>query len=232
MENGEITQEGTYEVLLQSGTAFEQLVNAHRDSKTTLGSQDRGKGAEEPGTFLQNQIRMIPQNSEAEISEANLMSVQLTEEEKRELGEAGLKPYKDYVSVSKGCFLLVLLILAQCAFVILQCLATYWLAIAIQSSQFSVVLVVGVYAVMAAASCLFAYIRSLLAAHFGLKASREFFSGLMDSLFRAPMLFFDSTPTGRIMTRVGKLFRIYRLLPVDILGNVIADYVLNCAGFV
>ncbi|CAD6272620.1 unnamed protein product [Miscanthus lutarioriparius] len=201
MENGEITQEGTYEVLLQSGTAFEQLVNAHRDSKTTLGSQDRGKGAEEPGTFLQNQIQMIPQNSEAEISDANLLSVQLTEEEKRELGEAGLKPYKDYVSVSKGRFLLVLLILAQCAFVILQCLATYWLAIAIQSRQFSVVLVVGVYAVMAAASCLFAYIRSLLAAHFGLKASREFFSGFMDSLFRAPMLFFDSTPTGRIMTR-------------------------------
>lgn len=201
MENGEITQEGTYEVLLQSGTAFEQLVNAHRDSKTTLGSQDRGKGVEQPGTF-QKQIPMILQNSEAEISDTNLLSIQLTEEEKRELGEAGLKPYKDYVSVSKGCFLLVLIILAQCAFVILQCLATYWLAIAIQSYQFSVVVVVGVYAVMAAASCLFAYIRSLLAAHFGLKASREFFSGFMDSLFRAPMLFFDSTPTGRIMTRV------------------------------
>uniref|UniRef100_A0A0A8Y002 ABC transmembrane type-1 domain-containing protein n=1 Tax=Arundo donax TaxID=35708 RepID=A0A0A8Y002_ARUDO len=54
---------------------------------------------------------------------------------------------------------------------------------------------------MATASCLFAYIRSLLAAHFGLKASKEFFSGFMDSVFKAPMLFFDSTPTGRIMTQ-------------------------------
>jgi hypothetical protein len=35
MERGEITQEGNYEELLQSGTAFEQLVNAHKDSKTT-----------------------------------------------------------------------------------------------------------------------------------------------------------------------------------------------------
>ncbi|CAN6354014.1 unnamed protein product [Urochloa humidicola] len=201
MENGEITQEGTYQELLQAGTAFEQLVNAHRDSKTPLDTQDRGKGAKEPGTF-RYQIQMIPQNSEAEMSTGNLLSVQLTEEEKRELGEAGLKPYKDYVSVSKGWFLLVLIILAQCAFVVLQCLATYWLAIAVQNHQFSVAVVIGVYAVMATASCLFAYIRSLLAAHFGLKASREFFSGLMDSVFKAPMLFFDSTPIGRIMTRV------------------------------
>jgi len=201
MENGEITQEGTYQELLQSGTAFEQLVNAHKNSKTPLDSQGHGKEAKKPGTF-QYQIPMIPQNSEAEISTGNLLSVQLTEEEKRERGEAGLKPYKDYVSVSKGWFLLVLIILAQCAFVVLQCLATYWLAIAVQNHQFSVVVVVGVYAAMATASCLFAYIRSLLAAHFGLKASRKFFSGLMDSVFKAPMLFFDSTPIGRIMTRV------------------------------
>ncbi|KAL6619883.1 hypothetical protein ACP70R_035022 [Stipagrostis hirtigluma subsp. patula] len=200
MENGQITQEGTYEELLQSGTAFEQLVNAHRDSKTTLDSHDQDKGAKEPSAF-QHQIPMIQQNSEAEISAGNVHAVQLTEEEKRELGEVGLKPYKDYVSVSKGWFLLVLIILAQCAFVFLQCLATYWLAVAVQNQQFSISVVVAVYAVMATASCLFAYVRSLLAAYFGLKASREFFSGFMDSVFKAPMLFFDSTPTGRIMTR-------------------------------
>ncbi|KAJ1262043.1 hypothetical protein BS78_09G077000 [Paspalum vaginatum] len=200
MENGEITQEGTYQELLQSSTEFQQLVNAHRDSKTTLDSQDHRKRSEKTGTF-QYQKPMIAQNSEAETSAGNLLSDQLTEEEKRELGEAGLKPYEDYVSVSKGHFILVLIILVQCAFVVLQCLATYWLAITVQSHHFSVVVVVGVYAVMATASCLFAYIRSLLAAHFGLKASKEFFSGFMDSVFKAPMLFFDSTPTGRIMTR-------------------------------
>jgi ABC-type multidrug transport system fused ATPase/permease subunit len=201
MERGEITQEGTYEELLQSGTAFERLVNAHKDSKTTLESQDHGSVVKESG-MIQYQLPMIQQASEAEISSSNLPSVQLTEEEKRELGEAGLKPYKDYVSVSKAWFLLVLIILTQCVFVTLQCLATYWLALSVQNHRFSVAIVVGVYAVMATLSCVFAYVRSLLAAHFGLKASREFFSGFMDSVFKAPMLFFDSTPTGRIMTRV------------------------------
>lgn len=205
MERGQITQEGNYEELLQSGTAFEQLVNAHKDSKTTLDSQDQGDTVKESG-MIQYQLTMIQQASEAEISTGNLPSVQLTEEEKRELGEAGLKPYKDYVSVSKARFLLVLLILAQCVFVVLQCLATYWLALTVQNHRFSVAIVVGVYAVMATVSCIFAYVRSLLAAHFGLKASREFFSGFMDSVFKAPMLFFDSTPTGRIMTRASSDF--------------------------
>ncbi|VAH58258.1 unnamed protein product [Triticum turgidum subsp. durum] len=197
MEKGEITQEGTYEELLQFGTAFEQLVNAHQDSKTTLDSNVSNEGA----MVQYQQPRLQQQGSDAEISTGNLPSVQLTQEEERELGGAGLKTYKDYVSVSRGWFLLVLIVLTQCVFVALQYLATYWLAATIQSRRFSVRIVVGVYAVMTTASCLFAYVRSLVAAHFGLKASREFFSGFMDSVFKAPMLFFDSTPTGRIMTR-------------------------------
>ena len=67
MEKGEITQEGTYEDLLQSGTAFEQLVNAHKDSKTTLDSQDHGIVVRESG-MIQYQLPMIQQASEAEIS--------------------------------------------------------------------------------------------------------------------------------------------------------------------
>lgn len=90
MEKGEITQDGTYEDLLQSGKAFEQLVNAHKDSKTTLDSQDQGL---KESDMIQYQLPMIQQVSEPEISIANLPLIQLTEDEKRELGEAGLKPY-------------------------------------------------------------------------------------------------------------------------------------------
>ncbi|GFP82780.1 ABC transporter c family member 8 [Phtheirospermum japonicum] len=35
----------------------------------------------------------------------------------------------------------------------------------------------------------------------GLKASEAFFSGFISSIFNAPMIFFDSTPVGRILTR-------------------------------
>lgn len=41
MEGGQITQSGSYEELLKAGTAFEQLVNAHKDAITTLGVSGR-----------------------------------------------------------------------------------------------------------------------------------------------------------------------------------------------
>jgi ATP-binding cassette, subfamily C (CFTR/MRP), member 1 len=150
----------------------------------------------------------VKQNSECEITTPNnpISSIQLTEEEKTEMGDLGLRPYQDFFSVSRGWYLLALVILCQCIFVTLQCTASYWLAIAVQSGQCATGVAIGVYAGMSTFSCLFAYIRSLVAANLGLKASREFFKGFMNSVFGAPMLFFDSTPSGRIMTRVTLLF--------------------------
>ena len=39
MEGGRVTQSGGYEELLTSGTAFEQLVNAHKNAVTVLHPQ-------------------------------------------------------------------------------------------------------------------------------------------------------------------------------------------------
>nr|QVT92300.1 ABC transporter [Salvia miltiorrhiza] len=57
----------------------------------------------------------------------------------------------------------------------------------------------GFVAFQAAASF---WLASLFAVLLGLKASQSFFSGFTNSIFNAPMLFFDSTPVGRILTRV------------------------------
>ncbi|XP_072965650.1 ABC transporter C family member 8-like isoform X1 [Typha angustifolia] len=201
MENGQVTQAGTYEELLKSGTAFEQLVNAHKSSITILDSPNQEKQSETQEVFQDELRPPVKQNNEGEISAKGFSEVQLTEDERREIGDLGLKPYKDYFNVSRGSLLLGLIVCAQSSFVILQTLGTYWLAASVQMHHFAAGVVVGVYVITSATSCLLAYIRSLLAAHLGLKASKAFFSGFMDSVFKAPMLFFDSTPTGRILTR-------------------------------
>lgn len=191
-----------------AGTAFEQLVNAHRDAITGLGPLDNaGQGgaekvekghtarAEEP-----NGIYPRKESSEGEISVKGL--AQLTEDEEMEIGDVGWKPFMDYLNVSKGMPLLCLGVLAQSGFVGLQAAATYWLAYAIQIPKITSGILIGVYAGVSTASAVFVYFRSFFAAHLGLKASRAFFSGFTNSIFKAPMLFFDSTPVGRILTRV------------------------------
>ncbi|KAJ4844145.1 ATP-binding cassette sub- C member 8, partial [Turnera subulata] len=188
VEDGKITQSGSYQELLMTGTAFEQLVNAHKDAMTVL---DTASNEECNASYPAEQM------SEVEISGGGL----LTEEEVREIGDVGWKPFLDYILVSKGTLLLCLSLLCQCGFVAFQAASTFWLAFAIQIHGISSGILIGVYTLISALSAAFVYVRGFFIAHLGLKASKAFFSSFTDSIFRAPMLFFDSTPIGRILTR-------------------------------
>lgn len=206
MEGGQITQSGSYEELLEAGTAFEQLVNAHKDSITTLGpSNDGGQGEPQTGGTVRSEEShgsySIKQSSEGEISTTGLPGVQLTQEEEKEIGDVGWKPFWDYIFVSKGSFLLFLSLITQFGFVVFQAAATYWLALAIQVPRITSGMLVGIYTAISALSAVFVYLRSFFSAHLGLRASKAFFSGFNEAIFKAPMLFFDSTPVGRILTR-------------------------------
>ncbi|XP_078177310.1 ABC transporter C family member 8-like isoform X1 [Carex rostrata] len=211
MEESRITQQGTYNELLRDGTPFEKLVNAHRSSITILENSNQSNFV---STQQESDIHVGPKHrpTTEQIGEEEIMigaksaktknvSTQLTEDEEKEVGDLGWKPYKDYLSYSKGNSLLGFVICAQILFVTLQSLSTFWLAIGVQLSYIGSGVLVGVYAVFSMGSCVVAYFRSYYAARLGLKASKAFFDGFMDSVFKAPMVFFDSTPVGRILTR-------------------------------
>lgn len=210
MESGQITQVGTFESLLTGGAAFEQLVNAHRDAVTTSGTSNYHIQEElEKGDMVSPdesfRINLHEDSSEGDISVKCVPGVQLIEEEEKETGDVGWKPFWDYIFVSKGTLLLCLAILAQSCFFGLQAASTYWLALAIQVPKITNGMLIGVYTAVSTFSAVFVHLRSYLAAHVGLKASKAFFSGFTDAIFKAPMLFFDSTPVGRILTRVSIL---------------------------
>ncbi|XVE51964.1 hypothetical protein DITRI_Ditri02bG0081900 [Diplodiscus trichospermus] len=206
MEGGKIAQSGSYEELLMAGTAFEQLVNAHRDAITVLGSLNtEGRGESQGlalvGPAMSEGFYLTKQSSEGEISVKSPPGVQLTQDEEKEVGDVGWKSFLDYVYEPKGSLDLSLGLLVQSTFVILQAASTYWLAFAIQIPNMTSSMLIGVYTGIATLSAVFVFFRSHFAAHLGLKASKAFFSSLTNAIFKAPMLFFDSTPVGRILTR-------------------------------
>ncbi|GMI77928.1 multidrug resistance-associated protein 6 [Hibiscus trionum] len=200
MDGGQITQSGSYEEVLMAGTPFEQLVNAHRNSKTAPGSWN-GEGRGESQEIAPEMSNAAKQNSEEEILVKGPPGIQLTQDEETEIGDVGWKPFMDYVSISKGSVYLFLSILIQCIFVVLQAASTFWLAFSIQIPNMTNSMLIGVYSGLATLSTVFVFVRSHYAAHLGLKASKAFFSGFTNAIFKAPMLFFDSTPVGRILTR-------------------------------
>ncbi|TQE05676.1 hypothetical protein C1H46_008695 [Malus baccata] len=206
MEVGHVTQSGSYKSLLTAGTAFEQLVHAHRDTVTTLGrSNNQSQGESEKGDIVRPEELqagyLTTNNSEGDISVKGVPGVQLTEEEEKGIGDVGLKPIRDYFLVSKGTLLLILGIMAQSGFIGFQAVSTYWLALGIQMPNITNGMLSGVYTAISTFSAVFVYLRSFSTAHMGLKASKAFFSGFNDAIFKAPMLFFDSTPAGRILIR-------------------------------
>ncbi|KAI4352917.1 hypothetical protein L6164_007124 [Bauhinia variegata] len=199
MEEGKTTQSGSYEDLLTAGTTFEQLVTAHSNSS----KENQGES--------ENVVKVVPVQSrgfhlttnrtEGDICTEGQPGIQLTQEENKETGDVGWKPFWDYIFISKGSLFLLLNLLTQSAFIALQAASTFWLAIAIDMPKVTSGILIGVYTVVSFLSAVFVYLRSFTAAHLGLKASKSFFSSFTNSIFNAPMVFFDSTPVGRILTR-------------------------------
>ncbi|TKY64342.1 ABC transporter C family member 8 [Spatholobus suberectus] len=199
MEGGKITQSGSYEDLLTAGTAFEQLVSAHKAALTELDQESENNRDSDIEVMIHPEE--FKNQREGVISTKGQLGVQLTQEEEKEIGDVGWKPFWDYISFSRGSFLLCLTMSAQFAFIALQTASTYWLALASEILKVTSVTFIGVYSLFSLVSIVFIYIRSVLAANLGLKASKAFFSSFTSAIFNAPMLFFDSTPVGRILTR-------------------------------
>ncbi|KAH7286024.1 hypothetical protein KP509_33G055800 [Ceratopteris richardii] len=200
MREGEIQQSGRYNDLLHAGETFEQLVNAHQDALSSVSFGETVRTDDDYGENNTLQKRLSRRAS----SKANAQSeaMQLVQEEKVETGDMGFKPYKDYVTVPKGVLLFMLMTLWQILFVVLQILSNFWLASEVSNSKVSGRLLVGIYAALSVASGVFVHLRSNFIIRLGLKASKAFSYGMIKTLFRAPMSFFDSTPTGRILSRV------------------------------
>lgn len=218
MEGGEIKQAGGYEQILVAGQTFEQLVNAHKEAMNSadpinypasVGSQRTDLSPLELPR-MQSASALVREESVTDIS---INTGQLIAEEEREKGDVGLQPYCDYIRVAGGALLLLCIVLSQGAFVVGQVASNYWLASAILNPNIDSGLLVGVYASISLCSGAFVYGRARLVVLLSLRASKAFFSGMINSIFRAPMAFFDTTPVGRVLIRASSDMS---LLDVDI----------------
>ncbi|KAK7380440.1 hypothetical protein VNO78_32951 [Psophocarpus tetragonolobus] len=198
MSNGEILEGAPYHHLLSSCQEFQDLVNAH---KKTAGSDNY------PMNITSSKIHS---SSTGEINAQVFMDnkfiatngSQLIKEEEREIGDTGLRPYKQYMNQTKGYIYFFVASICHLLFIICQILQNLWMAAKVDNSQVSTLRLIVVYFFIGAVSTIFMLTRTLLIVALGIQSSKHLFLKLMNSLFRAPMSFYDSTPLGRILSRV------------------------------
>ncbi|KAL9831507.1 ABC transporter C family member 9 [Arabidopsis thaliana] len=192
MQNGRVMQAGKFEELLKQNIGFEVLVGAHNEALDSILSIEN----------LQTQC-----DSEHNISTENKKKeAKLVQDEETEKGVIGKEVYLTYLTTVKGGLLVPFIILAQSCFQMLQIASNYWMAWTAPPTAESIPKlgmgrILLVYALLAAGSSLCVLARTILVAIGGLSTAETFFSRMLCSIFRAPMSYFDSTPTGRILNR-------------------------------
>jgi ABC-type bacteriocin/lantibiotic exporter with double-glycine peptidase domain len=127
---------------------------------------------------------------------------QLIKREERETGDTGLKPYIQYLSHRKGFLFCFLTVCLHFLFVVGQLIQNYFLAADIQNPYVSKVELFTIYSVIGFILAVLLLFRSFCLVRLGCDAAESISSTLVNSLFRAPMSFYDSTPLGRILSRV------------------------------
>ncbi|CAN1264239.1 ABC transporter C family member 10 [Linum perenne] len=75
-------------------------------------------------------------------------------------------------------------------------------AVLVDNPKTSKLKLIAVYLLIGAGSVFFLLTRAMATVVLNMQSSRSLFSQLLNSLFRAPMSFYDSTPLGRILSRV------------------------------
>lgn len=196
MSDGEILQAAPYHQLLALSQEFQDLVNAHKE---TAGSDRLADvtAAQGVGTAARD-IRKTYVEKQFKVSKGD----QLIKQEEREIGDTGFKPYLQYLNQNKGFLYFSMASLCHIIFVIGQISQNSWMAANVENPNVSTLRLITVYLLIGISSTLVLLGRSLFSVVLGLQSSKSLFSQLLNSLFRAPMAFYDSTPLGRILSRV------------------------------
>ncbi|KAL9430732.1 hypothetical protein AB3S75_026014 [Citrus x aurantiifolia] len=209
MREGMIVQSGRYNALLNSGMDFGALVAAHETSMELVEVGKTVPSGNSPKTPKSPQITSNLQeangeNKSVEQSNSDKGNSKLIKEEERETGKVGLHVYKIYCTEAYGWWGVVAVLLLSVAWQGSQMAGDYWLSYETSedhSMSFKPSLFIGVYASTAVLSMVILVVRAYFVTHVGLKTAQIFFSQILRSILHAPMSFFDTTPSGRILSR-------------------------------
>lgn len=215
MRDGRIAQAGTFEELMKQNTGFELLVGAHNEALESIltietssrPSQDLTT-PDEDSVEEPSELSYMKQDSEHSLfEEIPDKKGKLVQDEEREKGQIGKEIYWAYISVVKRGGMVPFIIMAQSMFQILQIASNYWMAWASPTTTeakpaHDMKFILSIYIVLAVVSSLCVLVRASLVAVAGLWTAQKLFMNMLRSIMRAPMAFFDSTPTGRILNRV------------------------------
>ncbi|KAL6627761.1 hypothetical protein ACP70R_031487 [Stipagrostis hirtigluma subsp. patula] len=201
MKDGMIAQSGHYSDLLQEGSDFAALVAAHGCSMSQVGNAAAAPEAAKSKPSPRSDAESSAIAVEVEPS-AGKAPGRLVKDEERASGHVSFAVYKHYMTEAWGWWAPLAVLALSAVWQGSVVAADYWLAYGTSGEKTtSASVFIKVYATIAAASVVLMSARSWLIAFLGLQTASRFFKQILGSILHAPMSFFDTTPSGRVLSR-------------------------------
>ncbi|PSR92609.1 ABC transporter C family member 14 like [Actinidia chinensis var. chinensis] len=205
LRDGMIVQSGRYQELLESGMDFGALVAAYETSMelVEMSTMVTDGNTQTPSLALPlSRGESIGENRPLDRSNSEKGTSKLIEDEEREIGHVSSDVYKQYFTEAYGWWGVASVILVSLLWQSSFIGSDYWLAYETsETTVFNPSLFMIVYSIIAVVALVLVLIRAFLVAHLGLTTTQKFFNQILHSTLHAPMSFFDTTPSGRILSR-------------------------------
>ncbi|XP_010250841.1 PREDICTED: putative ABC transporter C family member 15 [Nelumbo nucifera] len=200
LKDGKIVQSGKYKDLIEdpNGELVKQMA-AHSQSLSQVNSpQPQSFPTSAPHRRDQNEV------TEEKFNEPNKNGklAERTHEEETGSGRVQWQVYSKFVTSAYKGALVPVIILCQVLFQGLQVGSNYWIAWATEKEgRVSTEKLIGMFTMLSGGSSLFILGRAVLLTTVAINTAQRLYLDMITSIFRAPISFFDSTPTSRILNR-------------------------------
>ncbi|KAK9104208.1 hypothetical protein Scep_021052 [Stephania cephalantha] len=195
MKDGEIVQSGKYEELIAvSDGELVRLMAAHSQSVSQVSS------VQDCELNPVNQTESTSGKPDADYDNGKLQDV--NHEEETESGRVKWRVYSTFMTLAYKGALVPVILFCHVLFQGLQISSNYWLAWATEEEgRVGNEKLIGIFALLAGGSSFFVFCRAVLLSTVAIKTAQKIFLGMINSVFRAPLSFFDITPSSRILNR-------------------------------
>ncbi|KAM2334117.1 hypothetical protein ACFXTH_011707 [Malus domestica] len=198
IKDGQISQSGKYEdLIVDPNSELVRQMSAHKKSFEQVNTCQQDDSC----NSRPHQVNLIEVSEEKEpFNNGNLS--EKSHEEEAVTGRVKWHVYSSFVTSAYRGALVPVILLCQILFQGLQMGSNYWIAWAAdKESRVSKQRLIWVFALLSGGSSIFILGRAVFLATIAIQTSQRLFLGMITSVFRAPISFFDSTPSSRILNR-------------------------------
>ncbi|XP_051122471.1 putative ABC transporter C family member 15 isoform X2 [Andrographis paniculata] len=198
MKDGKIAESGKYQDLIANPDGeLTKLMASHRSSLSQMNNQKKMSLAKssQANQVEVSRIKFVDLSRSSKVSEQSMS-------DDTETGRVKWHVYATFVTSAYRGALVPVILLCQILFQALQMASNYWITWG--SEQVGSVTkpqLIEIFGFLSGGSCLFMLGRTALLSTIAIETAQQLFLGLITSVFRAPLSFFDSTPSSILLNR-------------------------------